>query len=440
MSSQVVCVGLATLDSIFALPRHPLRTTAWSQTHSRSPEAARRRRPRSTLARLGVETLFVGAVGGDAAGDAIRTGSGGGRRRQRARAAVRRPLAPELDPRHRREGRAIVHFPGTAAPLEPSRRALELMREAELGARRPRRLRGCTSRRPALGRRRQSDRRARPRRASPSTPHAGGAERLRRRRPPSPPGRARRRHPRRRGLLSLHRRRRRRSRCPPRRVAGLVSTLGAGDVFHGALLARLRARPRARPRRSRSRTTAPRVSCRGARRPLGDPDAARRFVRDPSHRSDRRRRRRARGRRRGAQGGRRARASTLEWTELPWGTRPLPRARHDDAARTRWTSSARFDAVLLGAVGTRRFPTTSRSGGSCSRSARGSISGRTSGRRGCSTACPRRSPARPPSTCSSSARTPRASTRASAAARTRACRTRSGSRRPSSRAPASGAS
>ena len=76
------------------------------------------------------------------------------------------------------------------------------------------------------------------------------------------------------------------------------------------------------------------------------------------------------------------------------GHAPLPRdgammprgcARHRARLRRRCCS---------GPSATRRFPTTSRSGGSCSRSARGSTSGRTSARRGCSTACPRRSPAR----------------------------------------------
>ena len=132
----------------------------------------------------------------------------------------------------------------------------------------------------------------------------------------------------------------------------------------------------------------------------------------------------------------------IEWTELPWGSDLLPRARADDARRLRVDVLAGHDAVLLGAVGDPSVPDHVSLWGLTPairqrldlwanlrpvRLLEGSRA---------------RSPAvgRPTWTCSSCARTPRASTPASAAARTRAIPTRSGSRRASSRAAASSAS
>ena len=123
-------MGLATQDWVFALPRYPAaddRVVADALVVAGGGPAAT---AAVTLARLGVETFFVGAVGGDAVGDAIRTGleqEGVDVSELAQHSGARSPQSSILVSA---EGRAIVHFSGTAAPLVPSRRALELMREA----------------------------------------------------------------------------------------------------------------------------------------------------------------------------------------------------------------------------------------------------------------------------------------------------------------------
>jgi sulfofructose kinase len=72
--TRVVCVGLATLDTILALPRHPEpddRVVAEQCIRAGGGPAAT---AAVALARLGVEVAFVGAVGDDAAGEEIREG------------------------------------------------------------------------------------------------------------------------------------------------------------------------------------------------------------------------------------------------------------------------------------------------------------------------------------------------------------------------------
>jgi sugar/nucleoside kinase (ribokinase family) len=70
----VVCVGLATLDTIFRVPRYPAgddRVVASQVAVAGGGPAAT---AAVTLARLGVATFFVGAVGDDDAGAEIRAG------------------------------------------------------------------------------------------------------------------------------------------------------------------------------------------------------------------------------------------------------------------------------------------------------------------------------------------------------------------------------
>ena len=74
MSPYVVCVGLATLDTIFRVPRHPgpdERVVASEASVAGGGPAAT---AAVTLARLGVRTFFVGAAGEDEAGSEIRAG------------------------------------------------------------------------------------------------------------------------------------------------------------------------------------------------------------------------------------------------------------------------------------------------------------------------------------------------------------------------------
>ena len=72
--SYVVCVGLATRDTILAVPRHP----AADELVFASDAAVAGGGPAATaavaLARLGVPSYFVGAVGDDEAGAFIRAG------------------------------------------------------------------------------------------------------------------------------------------------------------------------------------------------------------------------------------------------------------------------------------------------------------------------------------------------------------------------------
>jgi sulfofructose kinase len=131
--SRVVCLGLATLDSIFHVPHAPEpggRVVASELVLAGGGPAAT---AAVTLARLGVETSFVGAVGDDGIGIGVRDGLAEegvdvselavvpGARSPRSSILVDSGTA----------ARTIVHYAGTVPPLEPSARAVELCGEAE---------------------------------------------------------------------------------------------------------------------------------------------------------------------------------------------------------------------------------------------------------------------------------------------------------------------
>jgi sulfofructose kinase len=127
--THVVCIGLATLDTISAVPRHPDaedRVVATDHAVAGGGPAAT---AAVALARLGVETSFVGAVGDDLAGDEIRLGleaEGVDVSELRTVAAARSPQSTILVG----DGtRAIVAYPGTAR-IAPSERARSLCRDA----------------------------------------------------------------------------------------------------------------------------------------------------------------------------------------------------------------------------------------------------------------------------------------------------------------------
>jgi sulfofructose kinase len=114
--TAVVCVGLATLDTILAVPRHPGpddRVVATACVVAGGGPAAT---AAVALARLGIESAFVGAVGDDAAGSAIREGlaaEGVDVSRLTVVAGAQSPQSTILvGPGG---ARTIVHVPGTAA-------------------------------------------------------------------------------------------------------------------------------------------------------------------------------------------------------------------------------------------------------------------------------------------------------------------------------------
>lgn len=127
----VVCLGLATLDTILAVPRHPDaddRVVATDHAVAGGGPAAT---AAVALARLGVDVAFVGAVGDDEPGELIRAGleREGVDVSELARVAGAR--SPQSAILVSGGARAIAHFPGTAGPPAPSPGALALMAEAD---------------------------------------------------------------------------------------------------------------------------------------------------------------------------------------------------------------------------------------------------------------------------------------------------------------------
>jgi sulfofructose kinase len=70
--SHAVCVGLATRDTILAVPRHPGADELVMATDAAVAGGGPAATAAVTLARLGVRTFFVGAVGDDVTGAFIR--------------------------------------------------------------------------------------------------------------------------------------------------------------------------------------------------------------------------------------------------------------------------------------------------------------------------------------------------------------------------------
>jgi sulfofructose kinase len=130
VSGHVVCVGLATLDTIFALPRHPDaddRVVATALAVAGGGPAAT---AAVALARLGAEVSFAGVVGDDEAGITIRDGLGREGVDISEVTVVPGGRSPQSSILVGAGNRAIVHFPGTLPPLELSPRALARCRDA----------------------------------------------------------------------------------------------------------------------------------------------------------------------------------------------------------------------------------------------------------------------------------------------------------------------
>ena len=130
MSGYVVCLGLATLDTISAVPRHPKpddRVVATAHAVAGGGPAAT---AAVALARLGVEVHVVGAVGDDRAGDELRAGLAAEGVEVTELAAVAGAPSPQSSVLVGDGTRAIVTFPGGPPPLELSQSALALCRDA----------------------------------------------------------------------------------------------------------------------------------------------------------------------------------------------------------------------------------------------------------------------------------------------------------------------
>ncbi|MBD0329229.1 MAG: ribokinase [Thermoleophilia bacterium] len=132
MDGHVVCVGAATLDTVLAVPDHPPRdgrVVASELTVAGGGPAAT---AAVALARLGVTASLVAAVGDDEAGAAIRAGleeEGVGTSELVTVRGARSAQSCVLVDRSSR-GRAIAAFPGTLPPLELTPGARELCRRA----------------------------------------------------------------------------------------------------------------------------------------------------------------------------------------------------------------------------------------------------------------------------------------------------------------------
>jgi sulfofructose kinase len=127
----IVCVGLATLDTITAVPSWPEpdeRVVASEHAVAGGGGAAT---AAVTLARLGVPAVFVGAVGDDDAGAAIREGLQREGVDVSELAVVAGARSPQSSILVVGDGtRTIVHYPGTLPRLDLSARARDLCRAA----------------------------------------------------------------------------------------------------------------------------------------------------------------------------------------------------------------------------------------------------------------------------------------------------------------------
>jgi sulfofructose kinase len=127
--THVVCIGLATLDIISAVPRHPEAEDSVVATDHAAAGGGPAATAAVALARLGVDVYFVGAVGDDLAGDEIRLGL----EAEDVDVSELRTVAGSRSPQSAilvGDGtRAIVAYPGTAR-VAVSDRARGLCREA----------------------------------------------------------------------------------------------------------------------------------------------------------------------------------------------------------------------------------------------------------------------------------------------------------------------
>ena len=129
MTGHVVCIGLATQDTVVAVPRWPAgddRVVASDVAVAGGGPAAT---AAVTLARLGVRTFFVGAIGDDAVGSSIREGleSEGV---DTTHLALAEGISPQSVVLVSADGRSIAAHPGSLPPLELTDAARALCADA----------------------------------------------------------------------------------------------------------------------------------------------------------------------------------------------------------------------------------------------------------------------------------------------------------------------
>ncbi|MBA2383862.1 MAG: ribokinase, partial [Actinobacteria bacterium] len=127
---SVVCVGLATLDTIYAVPRHPGEDDRVVATDLAVAGGGPAATAAVTLARLGVRTAFVGAVGDDEVGETIVEGLRSEGVDVDHVAVLTGARSPQSTILVGAGGRAIVTSPGTLPPLGLGAEALDLCRDA----------------------------------------------------------------------------------------------------------------------------------------------------------------------------------------------------------------------------------------------------------------------------------------------------------------------
>ena len=130
MSGQVVCVGLATRDTILAVPHHPAADELVFSSDVVIAGGGPAATAAVTLARLGIETSFVGAVGDDETGEFIRAGLESEGVDVSELAVVPERRSPQSAIYVGPGTRAIAAFRGDMGPPPLTRRAEQLCRQA----------------------------------------------------------------------------------------------------------------------------------------------------------------------------------------------------------------------------------------------------------------------------------------------------------------------
>ena len=128
--SEVVCVGLATRDTILAVPRHPDADELVLATDVAVAGGGPAATAAVTLARLGVPVTFVGSVGDDETGAFVRDGLEAEGVDVSELAVVPGRRSPESAIYVGPGTRAIAAFRGDMGPLQLSERAQRLCRDA----------------------------------------------------------------------------------------------------------------------------------------------------------------------------------------------------------------------------------------------------------------------------------------------------------------------
>jgi sulfofructose kinase len=128
--SAVVCVGLATRDTLLAVPRHPAADELVMATDVAVAGGGPAATAAVALARLGVPTAFVGAVGDDDTGSFIRDGLEAEGVDVSELAVVPGGRSPESAIYVGPGTRAIAAFRGGMGPPRLSPRAERLCRDA----------------------------------------------------------------------------------------------------------------------------------------------------------------------------------------------------------------------------------------------------------------------------------------------------------------------